>query len=60
MIDKCKDCRFWLNNDDVWGFCKRYAPAPVDTVQEVELLVARWPVTAHLDGCGDFDRVKPL
>ena len=75
MIDKCENCKFWESDDDVQGICLRHAPSPVAPYLVVHDPVATylvvhdlvtdarpwavWPLTAHLDGCGEFD-FKPI
>ena len=60
MIDKCNNCRFWESDDRLQGICIRHAPSPV--VRELvsdERPWAVWPLTAHIDSCGEFD-FKPM
>jgi len=48
-IIMCKACRFWLSANDQNGHCKRRAPRPTESPDQI----AHWPETFAGDSCGE-------
>ena len=48
-VSSCSDCAFWQRVGPQTGNCRRRAPNPSDSVDQI----AHWPMTSAHERCGD-------
>jgi hypothetical protein len=60
MTEACKTCRFFDHHDAhrTQGRCRRYAPRPVVTTQEIPAAPI-WVTVRGDDWCGEWQEVAP-
>ena len=62
---RCHTCRFWIETDSIdmkegvlfCGYCHRYPPRAFmtgDPTDDYDLATGEWPVTTHIDWCGEW------
>lgn len=49
----CDSCTHWADLGDEVGQCRRHAPRPRTSIDDV-----RWPVTESHDWCGEWESVE--
>lgn len=60
-MNTCKSCRFWQRNDpeqlgsSAHGWCRRYAPSALVSVDYRDQEVTAWPITISADWCGEHE-----
>ena len=53
--DGCCTCQWWADLGDGIGQCRRYAPRPRSSTDQVV-----WPVTEEYDFCGEWEDDTPM
>jgi hypothetical protein len=58
--DGCQTCKFWNSSKGETGFCRRYAPKPVQEIlvdnTPAKLSYANWAITFDTDWCGEWQK----
>lgn len=66
--EECKSCYYWVNRDNIDGFCRRYAPRSVMEMQHPQSdedtdgpdRGVWWPNTLADEWCGEWRRSRPV
>lgn len=62
----CNNCKFWKQEIEPYGLCRRHAPKSLGSVYKGEkdklATTAKWPQTQNTDWCGEWQNTieKPM